>query len=236
MVAAVGLAFVLAAVLARGPWSCRTLAGAIGVAWLGASLVPTTVLVHQAMLLVLLVTFPGRSPRGPVPWALATAAVPVALLLVPQPIVALLFAAAAVVASPGLRIDPPAHLFPVIAGAAVAVVLGASWLTSRLASSAYDPVAALRGYELVLLGIAAGYVLASWAVLSSRAALADRLLRQDRPVDVDGLSVLLAGVLRDPLLRIIHSPEERSEAASAAGVEVRDGARLVAVVQHAPTR
>ena len=64
MVAAVGLAFVLAVVLARGPWPARLLAGAIGVAWLGASLVPTTVLVHQAMLLVLLVTFPGRSPRG----------------------------------------------------------------------------------------------------------------------------------------------------------------------------
>ncbi len=46
MVAAVGLAFVLAAVLARGPWPCRTLAGAIGVTWLGASLVPTTVLMR----------------------------------------------------------------------------------------------------------------------------------------------------------------------------------------------
>src|SRR3712207_9472120 len=119
MVLTVGLALLLAAALGAGSRRSRALIGAAGVAWLVASWLPSAVLVHQAVLLILLLGFPAGLPRGPVRWALAGAAVAVALLLVPQPGVAALFLAAAVAALPGLRADPVARVFPLVAGTAV---------------------------------------------------------------------------------------------------------------------
>src|SRR3954447_24688947 len=151
MVLAVGLAFLLAAVLARDAWRSRALAAVVGAAWLAASPLPATVLVHQAALLLLLAGYPGGRLRG---WAgrlLAAAAVPVALLLVPQPAVAALFAAVAVRALPGARSDPSPRVFPAVVGTAIAGVLAGSWAWSRLAPGTFDPGGALLAYEIVLL-------------------------------------------------------------------------------------
>jgi hypothetical protein len=161
MVLTVGLALLLAAVLARGSRSSRALIGAAGAAWLATSSVPAVVLVHQAVLLVLVLGCPRGLPRGRVSWALTAAAVPVALLLVPQPVVAALFAAAAMAALPELRADPVGRIFPVVAGLSLATVLGAGWAVSRLAPFSFDPALALRAYELVLLALAVGFVVAS---------------------------------------------------------------------------
>ncbi len=234
MVSAVGVALLTAAVLAGGSWPARALVAAVGTTWLAASLLPVTVLLHQGLLLVLLVTFPDRWPDGRVRWVLVASAVPVALLAVPQPGVAVLFAAAAAAALPGLRTDPAGHLLPVVGGAAVAAVLGGAWSISRLTPVAFDPSAALRAYELVLLGIAAGFALASRMVVASRAGLADRVLREDRPVDLDGLAEDLAGVLGDPGLRITRPDTGPSGAAGTERLEVRDGDHPVAVVWHRP--
>jgi hypothetical protein len=50
MVLTVGLALLLAAVLARGSRSSRALVGVAGAAWLATSSMPAVVLVHQAVL------------------------------------------------------------------------------------------------------------------------------------------------------------------------------------------
>jgi hypothetical protein len=120
----------------------------------------------------------------------------------PQPVVAALFAAAAMASLPELRADPVGRIFPVVAGLSLATVLGAGWAVSRLAPFSFDPALALRAYELVLLALAVGFVVASRALVIDRAGLADRLLREDRPVDFGGLAALLAEVLDDPQLRI----------------------------------
>jgi signal transduction histidine kinase len=231
MVLTVGLALLLAAVLARGSRSSRALIGAAGAAWLATSSVPAVVLVHQAVLLVLVLGCPRGLPRGRVSWALTAAAVPVALLLVPQPVVAALFAAAAMAALPELRADPVGRIFPVVAGLSLATVLGAGWAVSRLAPFSFDPALALRAYELVLLALAVGFVVASRALVTHRAGLADRLLREDRPVDLGGLAALLAEVLDDPQLRITPGDQAR-QGDPQARFEVRERDRLLAVVEH----
>jgi hypothetical protein len=64
MVLTVGLALLLAAVLARGSRTSRALVGVAGAAWLATSSMPAVVLVHQAVLLVLVLAYPRGLPRG----------------------------------------------------------------------------------------------------------------------------------------------------------------------------
>ena len=61
---ATGLAFVIAAVVARGSSAERLLMAVVGVAWLTASFLPATRSLHQAVLVVSLVAFPAGRVRG----------------------------------------------------------------------------------------------------------------------------------------------------------------------------
>ena len=100
-------------------------------------------------------------------------------------------------------------------------------------------------FELVLLVIALGFPVASWAVVRERAMLADRLLGDQRVVGLDGLGILLADTLGDPYLRIHRwdagnhgyvgpdgSPVELEVAAAG---HVDDGGDRLAALSHGQT-
>jgi hypothetical protein len=176
---ATGLAFAIAAVVARGSSAERLLMAAVSVAWLTASFLPTARSLHQAVLVVSLIAFPAGRVRGLSRWLLACLAVPVGFGLLPQIGVAAVFTLVALlVLIEGQR--DAATAYPTVAAIAVAAVIGASWSVSRLRAEAFDPTVALVGYELVLLAVAVAFPLAAAAVIQSRARLVDRLLADDR--------------------------------------------------------
>ena len=135
---ATGLAFVIAAVVARGPSAERLLIALVGVAWLTASFLPAARSLHQAVLVVSLVAFPAGRVRGLSRWLLACLAVPVGFGVLPQIGVAAVFALVALLVLIEGRRDTAAG-YPTVAAIAVAAVLGASWSVSRLRAEAFDP-------------------------------------------------------------------------------------------------
>jgi signal transduction histidine kinase len=199
---AVGVSFIVAGAWAPGPTVERVLFAAVGASWLIASFEPTARLLHQAALVIALLAFPAGRMHGAVRWLLAGLAVPVGLLLVSQVGVAVMFACVAGVALVNVRFDPVAAWFPAGAAAGVAAVLAASWSAARYNRDAFDPTRALVGYELVLLVVAIGYLIAARAVVANRAELADRLLSDEGLVGLDGLSAVLGSALADPQLRL----------------------------------
>jgi signal transduction histidine kinase len=250
LVTAVGVAFPAAALVGRGPRAMRLLLAAVGVAWLVASVLPTLVLVHQALLAVALLAFPTGRPRGPVRWTLTAAAVPVALVLVPQAGVAVLFGGVALAALHEALRRPRVAAYPLTAGAAVGLLLGASWLVSRLAPAAFDPTSALIGYELLLVLVAAGFVPASRVVAAEETRVADRLVREAGEGGLGVLTGVLADVLQDPTLRVLGPGEGEDDECGAdpdgrhpRRLEIWEDGRRLAVVLHrssaladAPTR
>ncbi|MGH9234356.1 MAG: sensor histidine kinase, partial [Acidimicrobiales bacterium] len=174
----------------------------MGASWLIASFEPTARLLHQAALMIALLAFPAGRMHGAARWLLAGLAVPVGLLLVSQVGVAMTFACVAGVALVNVRFDPVAAWFPAAAAAGVAAVLAASWSAARYNRDAFDPTRALVAYELVLLVVAIGYLIAARAVVANRAELADRLLSDEGLVGLDGLSAVLGSALADPQLRL----------------------------------
>ena len=162
---AVGLAFPAAAVLSRGS---RWWLAAVGWAWLVASFVPAAGSVHQGLLILALLAPSGRLAR----WMFTAGALVVAFGILPQPVVAAVFAALAVFAGPRL------------AAPAVALVLFSAWLA---------PDFALPAYEVTLIAVAASVPIAQRA----RARLADRILHPEM-VGLEGLRQALADALSDP--------------------------------------
>jgi signal transduction histidine kinase len=200
---ATGLAFVVAATIARGSSAERWLMAVVGVAWLTASFLPAARSLHQAVLVVSLVAFPAGRVRGLSRWLLACLAVPVGFGLLPQIGVAAVFALVALLLLVEGRRDT-ATGYPTVAAIAVAAVLGASWSVSRLRAEAFDPSLALVGYELVLLAVAAVFPVATQAVIRSWARLADRLLAGERLAGLEGFAVVLGRVLSDPSVRVFR--------------------------------
>ena len=200
---ATGLAFVIAAVVARGSSAERLLMAAVGVAWLMASFLPAARSLHQAVLVVSLVAFPVGQVRGLSRWLLACLAVPIAFGLLPQIGVAAVFALVALLVLVEGRRET-ATGYPTVAAIAVAVVLVASWSVSRLGVEAFDPTLALVGYELVLLAIAVAFPLAVAAVIRSRARLADRLLADGQLVGLEGFAVVLGRAVSDASVRVFR--------------------------------
>ena len=200
---ATGLAFVVAAAVARGPSAERVLMGAIGVAWLTASFLPAARSLHQAVLVVSMIAFPAGWLRGLSRWLLACLAVPIAVGLLPQIGVAAVFALVALVLLVEGHRDT-ATGYPTVAAIAVAAVVGASWSVSRLRAEAFDPSLALLGYELVLLAVAAAFPVAARAVIRSRARLADRVLADERLAGLEGFAVVLGSVLSDARLQVFR--------------------------------
>ena len=200
---AVGVAFVAGAAWAPGPRRERVVFAGVGVAWLVASSIPAARLAHQSLLVFALVAFPGGNLRGAASLILAAMAIVVALVPVSQAFTALLFAAIAVRASIGARRQPRAW-YPMVAGAGVAAVLAASWLTQWRYPGAVAPGVALLAYELVLLGVAIGFPVAMSAVVASGAQLSERLLRDERLTGLDGLAAVLGDTLGDPSVRVFR--------------------------------
>jgi signal transduction histidine kinase len=240
---ATGLAFVVAAALAPGSHAERGLMAAVGVAWLTASFLPAARFVHQAALVVALIAFPAGRVRGSTRWLVVGLAVPVAIGLLPQITVAALFAVVALLVLIGGRRDA-ATVYPTVAAVAVAAALGASWSVARWRADVFDPTVALVGYELVLLSIAIGFLVAAKAVIRRRGRLADRLLAGERLTGLDGFAVVLGRVLGDPSVQVFRwqSPDvgyvdERGRQVPTGGgdrrwLTVDDPNGRVAVVAH----
>ena len=179
------------------------LIAAVGAAWLAASFWPAAGFLHQAVLVLALIAFPAGRVRGLSRWVLVGLAVLVAIGLLPQIAVAALFALVALLSLvQGQR--RTATAYPTAAGVAVAAALGASWSVARWRPEVFDPALALVGYELVLLAVAIAFPVAAWAVIRSRAKLADRLLAGERLVGLDGFAVVLGRALGDPSVRVFR--------------------------------
>jgi signal transduction histidine kinase len=193
---AVGLAFVLAAVVAKGPSGPRWLFGLVGLAWFAGTLVGTANVAHTGFLFVALATFPAGLAIGASTIIVLTIggllalSLPVAGVALPPLLLSTLYAAVAVRALVRFPEEPAAHAYPLGSSAAVAVALAASSLVA---------------YQLTLVGVAAFFPVATRAIASSRAALADRLLEPGRAAGVAGLAAVLGQAVDDPGLRIVRT-------------------------------
>ena len=203
---AVGLAFIVAAVIAPGQLWSRVLVALVGVAWLVGSVWSDARLLHVAVLAIALVTFPTGRPRGLVRWVLVVLAVPVGLLLVAQPWISALFVAVALAAALSWRAGRVASAYSCVAGLGVAAALGGSWLAQRFDDAAFDRALAVRSYELVLLAVAGCYPLTVRAIERDRGRMTDRVLAGTGSAGLDGLAAVLRDVLRDPNLSLREMP------------------------------
>jgi signal transduction histidine kinase len=198
----VGLAFLGGAALARAPWRSRLLFYAVGVAWLVGSFLPAAEVAYLGVLVIAVGLFPSGRPRTARDWSLVVLALPLALVVPTKPVLAGLFVAVALSALAVRRWERVAAWFPVLAAAALAVALAASWVVEVAQPRAFDPPLWRLAFELLLLVVALGFPVASWAVVRERAGMADRLLGDDRVVGLEGLAVLLAETLGDPQLGV----------------------------------
>ncbi len=231
----VGLAFVVGAILAPGPWRCRVWFAAVGLAWLLGSPAPAARLAYLAILVVALTLFPTGRPGGPRDWILvASTLLVVALYLAirvipPIPALAALMAAVAATSWIDRRWARATIWFPAVAAAGVALVLLTSWLTETTDPRDYDASTWLLGLELVLVAIAVGFPIASWTVTRERAVLADHLVGDESGAGIEGLAALLAETLGDPDLRILVWDPTAGRYRDSAGVdtEANDGKSLI---------
>jgi hypothetical protein len=147
---AVGLAFVAAGLVARGPVPERVLVAAVGPAWLAGSFLIGVRSLHQAVLAVALVAFPAGRVRGAASWLLVGLAGLAVLQWLPQLGVAALFAGIAAAALARWRTDPATAWYPAASAAAVAAVLAWVWWIAHRRTGTFDATVILVGYELVL--------------------------------------------------------------------------------------
>lgn len=234
---AVGLAFVLAALLATGAARERLLFGAVGHAWLAGSVFESARSLHQGLLAVALLAFPTGQVRGAVRQLLAVSATIVIFEVVPQMGVALIFGAVAVLAlrEPGSTRAPA--IYPVAAGVAMGAALAFSWWSLRHSSTASP----FWFYAATLMTVAIAFPFATRAAVRSGALLADRVLGDARFAGLSGLRLVLADLLNDDGLQIyMWDPATRGFVDSAvtscpvvrvpAGLAVLDGDELLARV------
>ena len=236
---AVGLAFVVGAAVAPGPWRGRALMALVGVLWLAAPFLRGAPLAYLGVLAVGMTIFPTGRPRAAA-WLLICLALPGLLVPVPKPLLALLFAAVAAYATArgaGSRL-----WYPIVAAMGLGAGLALSWVV-ELDPDRYDPLVWQVGLELVLLAIAIGFPVAMRAVVRARAGLADRVLGDDRHVGLDGLATVLREVLNDASLELYRwdvaeqayigaqgGPAPEAQAGS--WMVVRDGAEPLGAVVH----
>jgi signal transduction histidine kinase len=199
---AVGLAFVGGAALVRAPWRSRVLFSAVGLAWLVGSFQPAAELAYLGVLAIAIGLFPSGRPRSARHWLVVVLALPLALVVPTKPVLAGLFFTVAASAWPVRRWERVAAWVPVVAAAAIAIALATSWVAEVAQPRTFDPQLWRLAFELLLLIVALGFPVASWAVMRERARLADRLLGDDRVVGIEGLALLLAETIGDPKLRI----------------------------------
>ncbi len=198
---AVGLSFIGGAALAWAPWPSRLLFAAVGLAWLAGSFLPVAELSYLGFLAIAFTLFPSGRPRTAHDWPLLLA-LPVTLVVPTKPVLAGLFVAVAVSAWAVRRWERVVAWVRVLAAAALAAALAASWMAEVAQPRAFDPRLWRLAFELLLLVFALGFPVASRAVVRERARLADRLLGDERVVGLRGLAVLLAETLGDPMLEM----------------------------------
>jgi signal transduction histidine kinase len=249
----VGLSFVGGAAIAPGPWRCRVMFAAVGLAWLIGSVVPAADLAYLPILGIALATFPTGRPTSIRDRVLVAASLVVAIIAVaavlasPLPALAVLFTAIAATSWTRQRWARASAVAPAVAGATLAFVLGTSWLAEATDPFGYDASLWLQGLELILIVVAAGFPVMSWLVIRERVTLADRLVGDERGVGLDGLAVLLADTLGDPELRIVRWDVDAGEyvgsdgrAAQVSGgsstLLVADGEQRLAAIVHLGTR
>jgi signal transduction histidine kinase len=227
---AVGLVFIIAGALPIGPARQRAVVAAVGVAWLLGSVVAQTLSLHQAALVVALLAFPTGLIRGRIGRLVAVLAGLVALGIVPQPGVALLFA---LVAGYAAARPPSARWYPVTAAGAMTVTLGVSWSLSRVQES-FDPTLALLDYQVVLGLIAVTFPVAYWSALRARRRLADAVLVSRPLTGLDGFAEVLGAALGDPSLRVHRwlDPDLAAGKADRQWLTVYEAEEPVAVVTH----
>lgn len=228
---AVGVAFIIAGALPTGPARQRVMVAVVGGAWLLGSVFVLALPLHQAVLAVALAAFPTGLIRGRFAWLVAALAGVVALGLVPQPGVALLFVLVAV----GAAMRPPsARWYPVTAAGAVAVTLGVSWSIARSQES-FDPALALLDYQVVLGLIAVTFPVAYRSALRVRRRLADAVLLSRPLTGLDGFASVLGEALGDPSLRVHHWKDFAGQQADRQLLMVSEADVPVAVVAHQST-
>jgi signal transduction histidine kinase len=198
----VGLAFVLAAWLASGPAAERWLMAGVGIAWLVGSSVPVVGSVHQTVLLIALVAFPGGRLRRWPERGVAALAVPVSVGVVTQAGIAALFFGTAVYVVFDRSRTTIGRTYPALACGSVAAALGTAWAVGLFLPGRADPTSSLVSYEVVLAAVAVAFPLASRAVIRSRMLLADEALRAGEPAGLAGLTAVLRDTLRDGQLGI----------------------------------
>lgn len=236
--ASVGVAFVVASLAAVGGWAMRALVALVGTVWLVGSIVPAAAVGHWGAMIIALVAFPTGRPRGADGWA-ATAAVPVALGVAPQQLVALMFA---VVAIRAVVRRPSAWVYPAGAAGGVGLALAIASVARSADPSGFDPAAAVVGYDVVLLLVAIGFPFASRFV-DERRNLRQRLVQPDALRGLDGLGSVLADALRDPAIRVYRWDAAQQQFVDGAGqpvslvpplrmIAVRDGPAVVGAVAH----
>lgn len=198
----VGIAFVAAGSLVRGPATERALVIGVGLTWLAASVWPLVGSVHQAVLATALIGFPSGRIRSSIAWLLTAAAVAVALAAVPQPGVAALFASVAGWKVIDGRSRGGGNAYPAASATAVAAAIALSWVTHQFDVGALDPTLALVVYEVVLLAVAATFPAAVRAVVRARGRLADEVVSDMTLGGVEGLAIALRAALGDPSLSV----------------------------------
>ena len=112
------------------------------------------------------------------------------------------------------RADPLVAWYPAGAAFSVAACLGTVWAMSHLTSRPLDPVFAVVGYEVVLLGIALLFPVGARVAVRVRDRLADRLLSDAGGEGVEGLVSVLQRTLGDPALRVYRDAGGGAPAAS----------------------
>ena len=219
---AVGLAFPLAAVLARGPFAQRVLVALVGLAWLAGSIWGVAVVLHQGVVIAMLGAYPSGRLRKPVPLAIAAAGLAVAVAI-PGPLVT----AVVLLAEAGTLlvldfVGPVRQRGYAVVSAFVlaATLLQAAWLTAQ--GRVHEPGV----YQAAMAAVAVGYPVATWLAAGTSRALRDRIVG-DEVAGVQRLASVLAALLRDPDLAIDEPPSGDT----VQGRDVRLDGEVVAVIR-----
>lgn len=233
----VGVSFVVAGPILRDAALSRFLFGAVGVAWLGATIEPALGGLHQALLLCALVStgLPARRFRLPGLAFAAVTGLPVAAGLVTEPVVGLGFLSVGVLLGASGRPLRRRSQASLVAAALVGACLIARWWLSRAYPDWTDPRTTLLVYEVVLI-LTAVVVPAAERLGSGRATpLRERLLAEAGRGGIDGLTSVLAQTLGDPALRVVlPRADGRYDASHTFPVVNRERTMAVVTYRSAP--
>jgi signal transduction histidine kinase len=196
---AVGLAFPLAALVARGPLAQRVLVALVGLTWLAGSIWPWAIALHQGAAIAMLGAYPSGRLRRPVPLIVAAAGIAIAITI-PGPLVAGTALAAESVLLLALDLIGPLRQrgYAVVSSLVLATTLvHAYWLSAQGRTG--EPGL----YQVAMLAVAAGYPVATRLSANRSRDLRDRLVAGEA-TGLQQLASVLADLLRDPSLTIVE--------------------------------